>query len=48
MVNVAETIHGAYGAHMVLGTANLPTVPLGSVNNDPDALAHVRSVKEEE
>ena len=48
MVNVAETIHGAYGAHMVLGTANLPTVPLGSVNNDPEALAHVRSVKEEE
>ena len=48
MVNVAETIHGAYGAHMVLGTANVPTVPIGSVNNDPEALAHVRSVKEEE
>ena len=34
MVNVAESIHGALVAHTVLGTASLPTVPLGSVNED--------------
>ena len=41
MVNVAEAVHGTFAAHMVLGTANLPTVPLGSVNNDPEARVHV-------
>ena len=34
MINVSEAIHGTYSAHMVHNTANLPTVPLGNLNDD--------------
>ena len=48
MVNVSESIHGALVAHTVLGTASLPTVPLGSVNEDAQAEGLVKQAKEEE
>ena len=37
MVNVSEAVHGVHTSHMIHGTANLPTVPLGGVNDDEEA-----------
>ena len=39
MVNVAEAVHGTYSAHMLHNTADLPTVPLGNINDEPEAYA---------
>ena len=47
MVNVAEAVHGVYTAHMVHGTASLPTVPLGTVNDDEEAYPLAEAAKEE-
>ena len=37
MINVSEAVHGTFSAHMIQNSANLPNVPLGGLNDDPEA-----------